>query len=164
LVGGPWKARIGWSGFSRLGTGRRRQNTGTTPVGTYSITQGFGISANPGKMPWTQVTSKQWWPYDPRDPLTYNRLQQKRLPGARWRKGGDWSEHLISYGRQYSYALVINFNTARPVDTSAGGGIFLHANGSGATAGCVSVSKRHVKAIARWLRPQAQPKISMGVG
>ena len=39
---------------------------------------------------------------------------------------------------QYAHAVVIDYNYARPVK-GRGAGIFLHVNGSGATAGCVSV-------------------------
>ncbi|MEI8081718.1 MAG: L,D-transpeptidase family protein, partial [Actinomycetes bacterium] len=88
-----------------------------------------------------------------------------------------WSEHLIDYRVEYSYSVVINFNTPassysdgglvltrNPVDTSAGGGIFLHANGSGPTAGCVSVSQSRMKKLLRWLRPARSPRIAMGPG
>lgn len=159
---GPMDARIGYGGFSKLGIGQRQQGSGTTPVGTYDIRRGFGSKDNPGTaLQWHKTDADDFWVYDRRDPASYNTLQTERAPGARWRTKGGWSEHLISYGKQYSYAAVIEFNTPpQPVNTSAGGGIFLHVNGPGATAGCVSVSKPGMKSILRWLRPGAE--ITMG--
>jgi L,D-peptidoglycan transpeptidase YkuD (ErfK/YbiS/YcfS/YnhG family) len=173
---GPWPGRIGYSGFSTMGIGKRRQNSGTTPVGVFTLTQAFGIQPNPGTaMPWHQVTKRSWWPYDPSDPATYNLLQSRRTAAARWSTSPTWSEHLIDYRSQYAYSVVINFNTPAssyvegglaltrtPVDTSAGGGIFLHVNGLGPTAGCVSVSSSRMKKLLRWLRPNRSPRIAMG--
>ena len=51
-----------------------------------------------------------------------------------------------------------------PANTSKGGGIFLHVNGSGATAGCVSVSRERMRRILRWLNPAHDPVIVMGPG
>lgn len=176
VVIGPWTARIGSSGFSTLGIGRRRQNSGTTPVGTYSISQGFGLRSDPGtKLPWTRITRTHWWPFDSRDPKTYNLLQDRRTKNSRWRKAPGRSEHLVDYRHQYSYAAVINFNvpsswrrvggqwvTDQPVDTSAGGGIFLHTSGPSSTAGCVSISGRRMRSLLRWLSPERHPQITMG--
>lgn len=171
---GPWAARIGANGFSTLGVGKRRQGTNTTPVGIFDIGQGFGLSANPGTaMPWIQVDGDDWWPYDPQDPRTYNLLQTSRPEAARWRVGG-WSEHLASH-EEYAYAFVVNFNlptesrvsaglrvTDTQADTRAGGGIFLHVDHAGPTAGCISVSRKDMVALSRWLRPDAHPLIAMG--
>jgi L,D-peptidoglycan transpeptidase YkuD (ErfK/YbiS/YcfS/YnhG family) len=71
------------------------------------------------------------------------------------------SEHLISYPRQYRWALVIGFNYHKSVE-KRGAGIFLHVNGSGATAGCVSVSMSAMRRILRWVDPEAVPHIAIG--
>lgn len=170
-VNGQWSAvmafpaRIGGSGFSTMGIGQRRQHSGTTPVGAYSVGTGFGRKPNPGTaMPWRQVDGDDYWVYDPKDPSTYNQLVSQRGPGAKWRPTSRWSERLASY-KTYSFAFVIGFNlpgVAGPANTRMGGGIFLHVNGAGATAGCVSISKSGMKSIARWLRPSASPQIVMG--
>lgn len=173
-VDGPWAARIGANGFSSLGVGKRRQGTNTTPVGIFDIGQGFGVAANPGTaMPWIQVDTDDWWPYDPQDPRTYNLLQTSRPKAARWRAGG-WSEHLATH-EEYAYAFVVNFNlpagsrmadglrvTDTAADTRAGGGIFLHVDHAGPTAGCISVSRANMVTLSRWLRPDAHPLIAMG--
>jgi L,D-peptidoglycan transpeptidase YkuD (ErfK/YbiS/YcfS/YnhG family) len=79
--------RIGYGGLV-VGS-KRRQGTGTTPMGTYSITETFG-------------------------------------------------------------------NAPR------GSGIFLHVNGAGATAGCVSVPRRLVRNMMSRLRPGMAPVIAIG--
>ena len=50
----------------------------------------------------------------------------------------------------------------RPANTRKGGGIFLHVNGDGATAGCVSVSRPMMARLLRWLDPAREPRIVMG--
>jgi L,D-peptidoglycan transpeptidase YkuD (ErfK/YbiS/YcfS/YnhG family) len=42
-----------------------------------------------------------------------------------------------------------------------GGGIFLHANGTGATAGCVSLARSDLLRVLRWLDPAKAPRIVM---
>ncbi|MEU5058533.1 hypothetical protein ACFC18_48295 [Streptomyces sp. NPDC056121] len=43
-----------------------------------------------------------------------------------------------------------------------GAGIFLHVNGSGATAGCVSVPRATTDRIMSWVQPGAHPRIAIG--
>ena len=57
--------------------------------------------------------------------------------------------------------LVIDFNRPNPV-IGRGAGIFLHAFGSGATAGCVSIRRDRMAAVLRWLDPAASPRIIIG--
>jgi L,D-peptidoglycan transpeptidase YkuD (ErfK/YbiS/YcfS/YnhG family) len=45
---------------------------------------------------------------------------------------------------------------------SAGSGIFLHVQGSGATAGCVAVPQARALTISRWLDPAKRPVIVIG--
>jgi hypothetical protein len=77
-------------------------------------------------------------------------------PGRMWRSGQ--AERLASYPIQYAYAVVIDFNrpapatvvwaprpgeyvTSRPSVVGRGSAIFLHVDGAGSTAGCVSVTR-----------------------
>ncbi|MEU1346266.1 signal peptidase I [Streptomyces sp. NPDC005776] len=73
------------------------------------------------------------------------------------------SEHLINYPTQYAEALVINFNHW-PATPGRGAGIFLHVNGRGATAGCVSVPRATMDRIMAWIQPGAHPRIAIGRG
>ncbi len=62
--------------------------------------------------------------------------------------------------------MVIGFNTGttkvRPPDRPSGSGIFLHVNGSGHTAGCVSISQVEMRKLLTWLNPGSHPHIVIG--
>lgn len=168
----PTPGRVGWNGVRRAKN--RTQSTGTTPAGTFAIPRAFGIADPKGvQLPYRKVDRNDWWPYDPRDPKTYNVLQPHRVKDARWRP--DNAERLKSYRGQYRYAAVLDYNLPSDIrwrngqriarntaDTSAGGGIFLHVNGSGATAGCISIPKRKMLRVLRWLDPAKDPVIVIG--
>lgn len=173
---GPWAARVGYNGMAPAG--RRRQGTGTTPAGTFGLGRAFGSRPDPGTSlaGYRRFDNNDYWVYDPRDPATYNVLQRSRSADARWRTS--WAERLADWGdRQYAYAVVIGFNlpsgvhwsrarqeyvASRPADTSRGGGIFLHVNGAGATAGCVSVGLHRMQRLLRWLDADRGPRIVIG--
>ena len=103
----PIPARVGWNGVRR--EANRKQNTGTTPAGTFGLRRGFGLAEPAGvDLPYRRVDRNDWWPYDPADPKTYNVFQPRRVKHAQWRT--DWSERLKSYGAQYRYAVVLDYN------------------------------------------------------
>lgn len=168
----PTAARVGWNGVRRAAN--RLQNTGTTPAGTFDLLRGFGLVRPAGvDLPYRRVDKNDWWPYDPTDPKTYNVLQPRRMQHANWRTG--WAERLRSYGTQYRYSVVIDYNLPSDIrrrsgervavnraNTSAGGGIFLHVNGSGATAGCVSIPRKQMRQVLKWLDPDLDPVIVIG--
>lgn len=180
--GGTWRsvfpamsARIGARGFAPAAV--RRQNTSTTPAGTFTLGRSFGYWGNPGtRMPYYRFDADDWWPYDPRDPATYNVLQYSRPARVAWRTR--WAERLMSFApRQYGYAAVIDYNVPSgaiyspaagqhvvsiPADTRAGGGIFLHVRGPGATTGCVALDFTAMQRVLRWLDPAKTPMIVMG--
>jgi len=169
---GPVDAHVGRNGFSP--GDQRRQGTATTPAGTFAIPWAFGTWADPGTaMDYRQVDGDDWWPYDPRDPSTYNVWQPRRTGSAGWRTS--WAEDLSSYGRQYRHAVVIAYNLPSgvhragsqqvadvPADTRRGGGIFLHVDRPGPTTGCVSVGQPDLERLLRWLDPAQRPVIVMG--
>ncbi len=151
---GPVPARLGWNGFAE----NRVRSSGTTPVGVFSLGTAFGPGGNPGtSLPWRQFDAEDWWVYDPADPATFNTWQRGRAPDARW--SVDEAEHLVDYGSQYAYAVVVNFNIP-VVSTQSGGGIFVHVNGKGATAGCVSLRAADMLNVLRWL--DASARVAMG--
>ncbi|MFH8982601.1 L,D-transpeptidase family protein [Streptomyces varsoviensis] len=160
--GGRWRAagsapaRFGAKGLTEGRT--RRQGTNTTPTGLYALPYAFGNAAAPpgARSPYRKVTPASWWCEDNAS-RSYNRWVEG-LPADCAAKE---SEHLADYPTQYSRALVIAFNYARPVH-GRGAGIFLHVNGRGATAGCVSVPAESMTAILTWLRPSARPHIAIG--
>lgn len=161
-----WKAvlsdtagRVGSNGVVDGAT--RTQGTYTTPSGTYTITEGFGVEAGGTSMPYTQVNSSHWWVEDPESKF-YNSMHTAEGADFPLTESGDrGSEHLINYPTQYAKALVINFNRW-PATPGRGAGIFLHVNGQGATAGCVSVPRATMDRITAWIKPGAHPRIAIG--
>ncbi len=172
---GPWSARLGWNGTVRAA--ERRQDSGTTPAGTFRLLYGFGSAPDPGsRLDYRRFDNNAWWVYDPRDPRTYNVWEPFRSSRAHWRRG--WAEHLADWaGRQYRYGAVLSYNLPTGVrwsstlrqrvatgtaDTRRGGGIFLHVKGSGATAGCVAVGRDRMRTLLRWLDSSRTPRIVIG--
>ncbi|MEU9737342.1 L,D-transpeptidase family protein [Streptomyces sp. NPDC048002] len=162
LRGGRWvksgsaPARFGANGL--VEGAARRQGTSTTPTGLYRLPYAFGIEAAPRgtAYEYRPVRQDSWWCQD-NDSRSYNRWTEPRAVDCRAAE----SEHLITYTAQYAHALVIGFNYDRPV-RGRGAGIFLHVNGSGATAGCVSVPAGDMRRILRWADPARKPHIAVG--
>ncbi|GAB2877082.1 L,D-transpeptidase family protein [Nocardioides pacificus] len=164
-----WRAemrtRDGRIGYGGLVPGhRRRQGTGTTPLGTYALPSAFGMHA-PRKtwdLPYRRVRQGDYWVQDNASRF-YNRYRNKRQGGFRWRlpaSDPNSSERLLDYRRQYEWAVVTGFN--RKQVRHRGSGIFLHVNGSGATAGCVSVPRPFMRALMR--RIEATPTARIAIG
>ncbi len=173
-VRGPVTVRLGWNGFVR--GSQRKQGSGTTPAGKFGLPRAFGNRADPGTtLRYRNVDNNDVWPYEPRDPATYNILQPYQSSTSHWRS--DYKERLASYGRQYAYAVVIGFNlptgehwsasrkqwvATHRAHTSRGGGIFLHVQHTRYTAGCVAGPLSDIRALMRWLDPTLNPRIVMG--
>jgi L,D-peptidoglycan transpeptidase YkuD (ErfK/YbiS/YcfS/YnhG family) len=102
------------------------------------------------------VRADSWWCQDNAS-RSYNRWTEPRPADCRAAE----SEHLITYRTQYAHALVIGFNYRRPV-RDRGAGIFLHVNGRGATAGCVSVRAGDMRRVLAWARPAQRPHLAIG--
>lgn len=166
-------ARLGWSGLALAAN--RRQGTGKTPAGTFGIVSAFGRKADPGtELPYRQVDRNDAWTYNPRYPSTYNIFQSV---DRSWSNYGGYVEHLWSYGMQYNYVSVLDYNlpegpvttgangvrrTSDPANTRAGGGIFLHVTNGKVTAGCVAIPEATMRSILQWLDPDRKPVIVIG--
>lgn len=134
--------RIGYGGA--VPAGQRRQGTGTTPQGTFTVTEGFGLKANPGtRLPYRVPGKRSYWVLDSRSAF-YNQWRESSQGGFRTGPG----ERLRDYPGQYNYSAVINYNRW-PAVKGKGGAIFLHVHGRGATAGCVSVTETNMKSFLR---------------
>lgn len=171
---GPVDVVLGYAGWVRAA--KRIQSSGTTPAGSFRLPFGFGRLVDPGAaLRYQQYDATDWWPYEPRDPATYNIYQPHKATTSHWRP--DYSEHLRHHSTQYAYAVVVGFNSptgvhysarreqrvaTTPADTSRGGGIFLHAAGAGLTAGCVAMPQSHVRWLLTWLDPHRVPRVAMG--
>lgn len=166
-------ARTGYGGWAWAS--RRVQDKGLTPGGTFTITQAFGVRANPGtKLPYRKVDGNDYWVGDKKDPRTYNVFQPSASKNRTWRISE--AERLAAYPTQYAYAAVIDFNrpagvhwdtkrgeyvTSTPSKVGRGSAVFLHASGKGSTAGCVSVSRTNVTTLLKWLNPSLHPRVVM---
>ncbi len=162
--------RLGAHGV--VAAARRRQDTMTTPAGTFTITSAFGRLPDPGTaLPYRHLTAVDAWTYDPRDASTYNLFQSAPVT---WAGYGQNVEHLRAHGRQYDFVAVIDYNTppgpvvvgsdgiaraAHPANTAAGGGIFLHVSDGTATEGCIAVAKPVMVKLLRWMNPAEHPLI-----
>ncbi|MGW2712352.1 L,D-transpeptidase family protein, partial [Streptomyces sp. NPDC001356] len=153
---GSAPARFGAGGLVDGAT--RVQGTNTTPTGLYGLPFGFGIKAAPAgtRVGYRPVRDSSWWCQD-NGSRSYNRWVDPLPADCRATE----SEHLIDYATQYAYGLVVAFNYHRPV-RGRGAGIFLHVNGKGATAGCVSVPQDAMRRILTWTDPAAKPHIAIG--
>jgi L,D-peptidoglycan transpeptidase YkuD (ErfK/YbiS/YcfS/YnhG family) len=171
----PMPARTGYGGWAWAAS--RVQDTGTTPAGTFTLTEAFGLGRDPGaRLPYRRVGKNDYWVGDRRDPRTYNLWEPAAGRGRTWRT--EQAERLASYPVQYEFAVVVDFNrpapptvgwdaahheyvTSRPAVAGRGSAIFLHVNGRGSTAGCVSVERARLAGILRWLAPDRRPRIVM---
>jgi L,D-peptidoglycan transpeptidase YkuD (ErfK/YbiS/YcfS/YnhG family) len=154
--------RIGYGGLVRAD--RRVQGSGTTPLGTFRLPWAFGM--HPQRKSWDDTYRRaragDYWVLDNRS-SHYNRWRNKSAGGFRWRlpqSDPNASERLRSYPKQYEFAVTTSFNSTQV--RHRGGAIFLHVNGRGATAGCVSAPRRFLLRTLDRLDPAAQPVIAIG--
>lgn len=103
--------RVGYNGISNGLT--RRQGSGTTPAGTYTMTESFGNSPRPmTALSYRRVTAGDYWIQD-QNSLFYNTLRNSSLGGfLATTLGSNGSARLLDYTTQYAHAVVINFNRA----------------------------------------------------
>jgi len=166
---GRWQQRIrardGRIGYGGVVPGTRRvQNTGTTPLGTYDLPSAFGMHRRDAswELPYRKVHRGDFWVQDNRSPY-YNRYRNQGQGGFRWwlpASDPNSSERLTDYRSQYEWSIVIDFNRAQV--RHRGSGIFLHVNGRGATAGCVSAPRWFVQGLMARLDPARRPLIAIG--
>ena len=153
---GPYPARVGENGVAAS----RREGDGTTPAGVFPIGRTmYGTEPSPGvRFRYHRLRCGDWWDEDPASP-TYNSFQHVRCgtrPPFRIVSEGMWENP-----RAYPHLAVVEYNM-RPVVPGKGSGIFLHAQTGGPTIGCVSIAKAALRAVLRWLRPDAAPVIAIG--
>lgn len=153
--------RVGYGGLMRGAV--RKQGTGTTPLGTYRLLDSFGTHARRSdwRLPHRQTQRGDYWVQD-NGSAYYNRYRNKSQGGFRWwlERGVDASELLTDYPTQYEYAVNTAYNLSQV--RHRGAGIFLHVNGRGATAGCVSVPRRVMQTVLARLDPVRRPVIAIG--
>jgi len=162
IVGGPWSGRVGANGV--VPGSSRRQGTNTTPGGTYSMTEAFGVASDPGTtLPYLHLGSDDWWVEDNNSAYynSHRRGSQGGFDMSLPESDVNGSERLVTHPTTYRYAVVVNFNRW-PAVRYRGAGVFLHVNRAGATAGCISIPQSAMVTVLRWLKPSAHPRIAIG--
>jgi L,D-peptidoglycan transpeptidase YkuD (ErfK/YbiS/YcfS/YnhG family) len=154
--------RIGYGGL--VPGPKRKQGTGTTPLGTYRLPYAFGTQRERDgwEIRYRPIRRGDYWVQDNASRF-YNRYRNKRQGGFRWwlpKSHPDSSERLLDYRRQYQLSVVVDFNPGQV--RHRGAGIFLHVNGSGATAGCVSVPRPFLQKLMSRLDTERGPVIAVG--
>src|SRR5918992_694680 len=143
-------ARIGRNGT--VAGAERKQGSGTTPRGTYTITETFGNGPAPyTSMPYHRVRKGDYWVGDNQS-RHYNHLRNSADGGFRWwlRSGRNESENLRAFGAQYRYVTVINFNRAPDRRVPYRGfAIFLHVKNGRPTAGRIGLSAAQMRLVLR---------------
>ncbi|MCA1984777.1 L,D-transpeptidase family protein [Nocardioides nematodiphilus] len=156
----------GRTGYGGLVPGKQRhQGTGATPLGTYGLISAFGThraAATDTALPYRRIRPGDFWVEDNASPY-YNRYRNQRAGGFRWQlplSDENGSERLSDYPVQYEDAIVLDYNQEQV--RHRGAGIFLHVNGPGATAGCVSAPRRVLQRLMHRLDPRRVPVIAIG--
>jgi L,D-peptidoglycan transpeptidase YkuD (ErfK/YbiS/YcfS/YnhG family) len=155
-----------WLGSDGL-TSTPSEQTTATPIGSFTLTQAFGRAANPGtRLPYFQTTPADWW-ISQAGPL-YNTHQRcsGTCPFDADDSGSNPNEHLYYELPYYTYAVVVDANTANSatgVRPDGGSAYFLHVTVGAPTQGCVSVAESALVSLLRWLTPAAHPRILIGV-
>lgn len=154
--------RIGYNGLVR--PRRRVQGSGKTPLGTHTLPFSFGTHRQrAGWDPsYRKIRRGDYWVLDNQSRF-YNRYRNKSRGGFRWwlpASHADSSERLRDYPQQYEFSVVTGFNSRQV--RHRGGAIFLHVNGSGATAGCVSAPRWFLVRAMNRLDQDRVPVIAIG--
>lgn len=133
------RGRIGWPGTREPWA--RKAGDGSTPLGTYTITEASGQLPSPGtNMQYHQTTTHDYWVWDQSSPY-FNTLRDSRLGGFSTAR----SQRVWDYPYWFTYVLVIDFNRRPVVDRSRGGGIRFHESTGTATGGCVAISRANLR-------------------
>jgi L,D-peptidoglycan transpeptidase YkuD (ErfK/YbiS/YcfS/YnhG family) len=157
----PVEARIGSTGM--VEAERRRQGTGTTPAGMFTLTEAFGLAPDPGTaLPYSHVTSSDhWWVCDPGSPH-YNQLRLSTAGGFRpTDTGRRASERIVDHAPEYDHVVVVDFNRPHP-DRSLGSGIFIRGGVTLPTDGGVGIAPENVLRLLAWLDPARRPVVTIG--
>ena len=144
-------ARLGQNGMKYAGEVYEMDKC--TPTGIYTVTEAFGINANPGSgVPYRELDGTEYW-VDDIDSQYYNTMQFGE-PDRRWAS----AEKLTDFTGYYNYSLVIDYNRW-PVIPGKSSAIFLHCDMGIYTYGCVAIPQNNLVNLLKWLNPSLNPVI-----
>lgn len=104
-------ARVGSGGITNGAT--RTQGTSTTPTGTYTMTEAFGLQRIAGNCPtYRHVRAGDYWVEDNNSAYynSYRNVSQGGSDASLPLSDPNGSELLTNYPSQYGYSIVVNFN------------------------------------------------------
>jgi L,D-peptidoglycan transpeptidase YkuD (ErfK/YbiS/YcfS/YnhG family) len=166
---GDWQrvydVRDGRIGYGGLAAPRHRvQGSGTTPLGTVRLISSFGRRPHDASwgLPYRRIQRGDYWVED-NGSRFYNRFRNKAQGGFRWwlpASATNSSERLLDFPVQYALSIVTSYNHDQV--RHRGAGIFLHVNGTGATAGCVSAPRSFLRRMMWRLDPAKVPVMAVG--
>lgn len=149
--GDRWKedfTTIGRTGSK--GIQKEKEGDKKSPSGIYGLHTPFGIRTNPGcPMAYLQVTENHYWGGSP-DKYYNTMVDISESPDYIAGTG----EHIIDYGSVYNYCVAIDYNPEGVV--GKGSAIFLHCQGKGTTAGCISIPESNMVYLLQHLRSDAK--------
>ncbi|MBW3085047.1 hypothetical protein KEM60_01239 [Austwickia sp. TVS 96-490-7B] len=129
------------------GVGAAYEGSLLTPLGTWALTETFGIKDNPGtRMPYFIAGPHDYWDDDSDSPTYNTHVYDPKRPRG---------ESLGDSGFVYNYAVVMGVNPRRV--PYGGSGFFLHVSDGRPTLGCVAIGETDLKRIMQWLTPDAHP-------
>ncbi|MGL6236873.1 MAG: L,D-transpeptidase family protein [Segniliparus sp.] len=142
---GPLSGFVGSAGIAD----QSKDGYPATPAGVFSLPWAFGTDPAPQTgLPFHHTGPNDWWVGDMKSPL-YNSFSTC-APGSCPFNEKE-SERLAI--PEYALAVVMGVNAERK--PGAGGAFFLHVQGGGPTAGCVSMDKTALRNLITWLKPGA---------
>ena len=162
---GGWVAELGVMNASGGRKGfayfdEKSEGDGHAPSGVFALERTFGYEESVRtRMDYEQVSDRDWWIDDRKSP-NYNQWVKLKEGDTKFK---DANEALKRSDRLYHYAIVVEYNTKKPV-SGKGSAIFIHWERSpGApTAGCIATSLEGMEALFLWLDPEKKPLIVMG--
>ena len=144
---GSWKCILDVPAYiGKEGLGKTREGDERTPVGTFRITETFGIEPDPGaKISYTQCDDTYCWVSDSASDR-YNKLVSTAEYTA---FDAEESEHIVEQGNALHYAASLSYN--KEAVPFAGSAIFLHcfADRKVNTEGCVTVPEQAMVTILK---------------
>ncbi|MGB9376499.1 MAG: L,D-transpeptidase family protein [Mycobacteriales bacterium] len=139
-------------------TAHPSESLAATPMGSFSLTQAFGLAGDPGtRLPYFSTDSSDYWVAD-QNSAVYN-THYRCSRNCPFDTGA--GENLYRVGYIYTYAVVMDYNRF-PVRRGAGSAFFLHVTEYKPTTGCISIPRPDLVSIMRWLDPAAHPRILVG--
>lgn len=149
--GSSWSENFSVTGrLGSQGIQKEKEGDKKTPSGIYALHTPFGIKADPGcPQGYLQVNKNHYWSGEPEQ--YYNKLVDASV-APDYRQGG--GEHLIDYPGVYNYCVAVDYNPECIV--GKGSAIFLHCQGAGTTAGCISIPESNMITVLQNLRSDAK--------